>query len=128
MGMKTLHTIRRSSADATGAFQKGQRVAALDVFAFGGGERLRKIGICAQPLAQVTHHAGCLEPSDGTARSDACEPIQRRERLAVHKRERLDDGGQSASTTNRDVHVAAHRSFDLTLDRCAIVGVERREN
>lgn len=128
MRVQALHSIGRPSSDTAGTFQRSEAVAAVDVVALGGGERLSELVVRTKSLGQIAHHTGRLEPPYCAARAHARQPIERRERLAVHEREGFDDGRQSTRTSISDADVTTDGTFDLALDRRAIVGVERREN
>jgi hypothetical protein len=122
--VEALHAIGRSSSNTSGAFQYSEPVPALDVVTLGCGEGLREVGVRAQPLGLLAHHAGRLEPPDRATRAHAREPIQRRERLAVDDRKRLDHGRQTARTSMRDTHRSADYTLELALDRLTVRRIE----
>lgn len=93
MGMQALHSVRRTSADAAGILEFRVRIAADDVVTLGFSERRCEHLIGSQPLRELLHHSGGFQATDGCARAPARKPVQRGERLTVHERERLDDGG-----------------------------------
>lgn len=121
MGVQTFDAVRRPASDTTGAVEALEGVAALDVVALGDGELLREVIVGAQARCQLLHHTRRLEPPDGSARADAREPVQGRERLAVEAREGLDDRGEATGTPDGHPHIAADAAVELPLDGIAIL-------
>jgi hypothetical protein len=107
MRMQTLHAVRRTTAHPSGTVESMQRVTLRDVLlvrrAKGFGERL----VVMKTFVEVLHTPGCFEPPDGFGRPHACQPIERRERIAVDEGMRLDDGRKTARTPVRDAYVTA---------------------
>jgi hypothetical protein len=114
--VETLHAVGRSAADATRAFEAMKRIATAAIIGVGRSETRREFFVLTHTLRKIGHHTGRLESSDGLGCATAGEPVERRERLSVDERERLDHRRESAAATHGDTHLTTQSASDLTLD------------
>jgi len=120
--VETLDAIRGSAADAAAVVEAVQRVPARDIVTVRLRVRGRELLVLQQALAQPPEVTGRLQPADGLGGTDTREPEERRKRLPVDDRMRLDDGGQTTRTTNGYADLSPQRTADLPFDGVPVLG------